>query len=221
MKDSMFEKAKKCVYDTMRKEVEELGRQWGNLSIAQGLKLIALTSCFWEAIEHSVIFLSEKKYYPCWDSLAFVVDAVSTRPLSRDERVFNNMVLMWLTAWTKRRPLKTVLEVHTDEHPFVNKYCIDEQRFDLGELLRGNIRFCSSADSFGLQIADICANIVYRALHDLNNYNGRLPILGRLMRNCPYGPARGGPGLIHIDKSKNRIPAEKYRLLKQVMDAAT
>jgi hypothetical protein len=218
IKARLFVDAKKCVYATMRSEVEELARQWGNLSVNDGLRLLALTSCFWEAIEHSVIFHSGKPYYSCWDSLDFVVDGVRTASLSRDERVFQIMVLMWLTAWTKRRPLTTIAEIHTPDHPFEKKYCLDNDRFDLGKLLRGNVSFRSSADSVGLQMADICSNIVYQAVHDLNNYNGRLPIFKLLMKNCPYGPARGGPGLIHIHESKGRIAAEKYRLLKQVMD---
>ena len=100
MKIGLFEDAKKCVYATMREQMEELGRQWGNLSVNDCLRLVALTSCFWEAIEHSVLFLSEKTYYPCWNTLDFVVDAVRTALLSRDEIVFQKMVLMWLTAWT-------------------------------------------------------------------------------------------------------------------------
>jgi hypothetical protein len=221
MKTSLFERAKNCVYDTMREEVEELGRQWGNLSTNEALRLVALTSCFWEAIQHSVVLLSEEKYYSCWDPLDFIVDAVTIRRQSRNEVVFERMVLMWLTAWSKRRPLATIAEVHTDGHPFVRMYCPNENRVDLGKILRGNIRFCNSSDSFGLQIADICSNIVYRAVHDLNNWNNRLPIFRLLMRNCPYGRAGGGPGLISLHESNGRIPAEKYRLLKQVMDAAT
>jgi len=217
MKTKLFESAKKCVYDTMRFQIKELGRQWGNLSINEGLRLIALTSCFWEAIEHSVIFHSGREYYECWDRLHFVVDAVKVQRLSRDEQVFRWMVLMWLTAWTKRRPLILIDEIHRDEHPFVRKYETQEG-FDLGKMLKGNIEHSISSTCWGLQMADVCANIVYQAVHDLNNYNGRVPIFRLLMRNCPYGPARGGPGLIHIHESKRRIAAEKYRLLKQVMD---
>jgi hypothetical protein len=219
MKARLFEHARKCVHATMRNEMEELARQWGNLSVNDGLRLLALTSCFWEAIEHSVVFLSEKPYHLCWDSLEFIVDGVRTASLSRDERVFQIMVLMWLTAWTKRRPLTTIVEIHTPDHPFVRNYCVNDGTFDLGRMLRGNIGFRNSADSLGLQMADICSNIVYQAVHDLHNYNGRLPFFKLLMRNCPYGPARGGPGLVHIHESKSRIAAEKYRLLKQVMDS--
>jgi len=215
MKADLFESAKKCVYDTMRSEIEELAKQWGNLSINEGLRLVALASCFWEAIEHSVIFHSGKEYYNCWDSLCFVVDAVKTAKLSREEKVFTCMVLMWLTAWSKFRPLKTISEIHTDEHPFVKKYCT-KTGFDLGKILKGNIRYYNSKDSWGLQIADICANIVYQAVHDLHNYNNRLPIFRMLMKNCRYGPKRGGPGLIHIGELTKK-PAPKYRLLCQVM----
>lgn len=220
MKARLSEEAKRCVHATMQGEMQELARQWGNLSVNEGLRLLALTSCFWEAIEHSVVFLSEKPYHPCWESLHFVVDAVRTARLSRDERVFQRMVLMWLTAWTKRRPLTTITEIHTPDHPFERNYCLDDGTFDLGKMLRGNMSFHRSADSSGLQMTDICSNIVYRAVHDLNNYNGRLLVFKLLMKNCPYGPARGGPGLIHIHESESRIEAEKYRLLKQVMDSS-
>jgi len=219
MKVRLFEEAKKCVHTTMHNQMEELARQWGNLSVNDGLRLASLTSCFWEAIEHSVIFLSEKAYHACWGSLHFVVDAVRTAQLSRDERVFRTMVLMWLTAWTKRRPLTTIAELHTPDHPFEKNYCVDDGTFDLGKMLRENIGFRRSDSSPGLQMADICSNIVYQAVHDLKNHNERLPIFKLLMKNCPYGPARGGPGLIHVHESEGRVAADKYRLLKQVMDS--
>jgi hypothetical protein len=215
MKGELFESAKKCVYDTMELQIEELAKQWGNLSINEGLRLVALTSCFWEAIEHSVIFHSAKEYYHCWDSLSFVVDAVKTASLSREKKVFKWMVLMWLTAWSKRRPLVLIEEIHTNEHPFVRRYDT-EGGFDLGKMLKGNIRYCSSKESWGLQIADICSNIVYQAVHDLNNYKNRLPIFRMLMTNCPYGPKRPGPGLVHVGDVL-RKSAPKYRLLSQVM----
>jgi hypothetical protein len=219
MKARLFAEAKKCIQATMQDQMVELARQWGNLSVNDALRLLSLTSCFWEAIEHSVVFLSDKPYHPCWNSLDFVVDAVRTAHLSRDERVFQIMVLMWLTAWTKRRPLTTIAEIHTPDHPFERNYCVDNRTFDLGKMLRGNMSFHNSADSLGLQMADICSNIVYQAVHDLNNYNGRLSMFKLLMRNCPYGPARGGPGLICIHESKGRVVAEEYKLLKQVMDS--
>ncbi len=216
MKDRLYEDAKICVYDTMREQTEELGRQWANLSEIQGLRLIALTSCFWEAIQHTVIFHSDTEYHSCWDSLSFVVDAVQTQPLSREEKVFQIMALMWLCAWSKHRPLITIDEIHTDDHPFIQKYGTDKG-FDLGKILYGNITFSSSKESWGLQIADICANIVYQAVHDLNNYRNRLPIFRQLMRNCPYGPKRGGPGLVAL--GTQRKPAPKYSLLYRVMNA--
>jgi hypothetical protein len=218
MKANLFESAKKCTHNTMRSQIEEMGRQWGNLSINEGLRLVALTSCFWEAIEHSVIFHSGKDYHECWNNLHFVIDAVKTAKLSREEKVFTWMVLMWLTAWTKHRPLILIEEIHTPDHPFVKKYNA-KKGFRLGKMLKGNIRYCNSKESWGLQIADICANIVYQAVHDLKNYNNRLPIFRMLMKNCPYGPERGGPGLICVGEltTNRKKPSPQYRLLYQVM----
>jgi len=216
MKAHLFEGAKKCIYDTMRSQIEELGRQWGNLSFNEGLRLVGLTSCFWEAIEHSVIFHSGKEYYGCWENLYFTIDAVRTAELSRDKKIFTWMVLMWLTAWSKYRPLVTISEIHTDEHPFVKNYCT-KTGFDIGKLLKRNISYHNSKNSWGLQIADICANIIYQAVHDLHNYKNKLPIFRMLMKNCPYGPGRGGPGLIYVGELAENKPAPKYMLLHQVM----
>ena len=105
MKKKLYESAKKCVYETLKDQIEMLGRQWSNLSDSQGFRLVALTRCFWEAIQHTVLFHCAKEYNRCWDSLEFVVDETQTQPLSREKLVFETMVLMWLTAWSKRRPL--------------------------------------------------------------------------------------------------------------------
>lgn len=217
MKDSLFESAKKCIHNTMKDEIEMLGRQWGNLNVNEGLRLVSLTYCFWEAVKHSVIFHSGENFYSCWDTLDFVVDEVRTKRLSRDEVVFDKMVLMWLTAWSKRDPLITIQEIHTEDHPFEKNYGMGDKGVDLGRIFRGNISFKNSISSVGLQMVDICTSIIYQAVHDLNNYNGRLSIFRLLMMNCPYGPARGGPGFICLDESKPIKPAEKYRLLYQAM----
>jgi hypothetical protein len=216
MKANLFESAKKCIYDTMRLQIEELGRRWGNLSINEGLRLVGLASCFWEAIEDSIVFHSDEKYYDCWNSLCFTVDAVKTADLSRDKIVFELMVLMWLTAWSKKRPLTYIEGVHTANHPFVKRYDTKEG-VDLKKILKDNIRYYNSRESWGLQIADICANILYQAVHDLHNYNDRLPIFRMLMKNCQYRKNRVGPGLIYVGELDMKKPAPKYRLLFQVM----
>jgi hypothetical protein len=217
MKAVLFENAKKCVYNTMRCEIEELGRQWGNLSINEGLKLVALASCFLRAIEFSVICHSDEAYHYCWENICFTIDAVRTAELTRDKKIFTWMVLMWLTAWSQRHPLTLIKEIHTADHPFVKTYDTKDG-FDLGKMLKGNIKYEDSKTSYGLQIADICANIIYQAFHDLKNYNNKLSIFKMLMKNCPYKPKLGVMGLICVGEPAKKIPMpNKYRLLCQVM----
>lgn len=218
MKAKLFQDAARHAGDPMRPEIEELGRRWSNLSANQGLRLMALASSFHEAVHHSVVFLAEREYDACWNSATFCVDAVQKQPLARETQVFQLMVLMWLTAWSRWQPFETIAEVHTKDHPFEQNFCSGEG-IDLGKLLIGNIQFASSSGCWGLQVADICSNTVFQAVHDLNNWDNRLTFFRLLMRNCPYGAARG-PGLMTIGPPPaGWVPLPKYRLLCQVMEA--
>ncbi len=217
MKAILYEKAELCVHDTMREQMKELGRQWGNLSKNQALRLVALTRCFHQAITHSIVYHCQPSLHRCWEALQFTVDATHKSPLSREARVFEIMVLMWLCAWSKEDPMVTIEEIHTSDHPFVRHYCTTPGGgIDLGKMLKGNIMSRNSAEIWGLQVADICANIIYQAVHDLNDYRGRLPVFGRLMKNCPYGPRLGSPDLITVT-GRARGPAPKFSLLCRVM----
>jgi len=217
LKGSLIEHAKKCLHKTMQNEVVELARRWGNMSDSESIKLCTLTHCFLEALRHSIIFHSAETFYPCWDNLNFIVDRTRTKPKSRDELIFKDMCLMWLAAWSKNKPFFEIQEIHTEEHPFEKKYRMSEKGIDLGKIFRGNITFNNSSKSYGLQIADICANILYKAFHDLNNYKDQLPIYRLLMKNCPYSKKISGIGLIRIDNKGGRQLAKKYLLLHQVM----
>ncbi len=217
MKGQFIEHAQKCIHKTMQDQVTELAKRWGNMSDNEGMKLCTLTYCFLEALRHSIIFHCAETFYPCWDSLSFTVDQTRTKSETRDELVFKDMSLKWLTGWSKHNPFITREGIHTEEHPFVKKYKMSEKGFDLGKIFRGNITFGDSNGSCGLQIADICANILYQSFHDLNNYKNRLPIYRLLMKNCRYSKVISGIGLIVISKEHGRQLAEKYLLLQQVM----
>lgn len=216
MKEAVLEKARSCVYQTMRDEMGELARQWGNLSESQCLRLLALGKCFQEAIQHSIIFHSSREFNSCWSKMDFIVDAAQKSPASREAKVFGNMVLMWLAKWSSDDPIVTIDEIHTEDHPFVQGFCVGDG-VDLGKMIREHVTFEDSAASCGLQIADICSNIVYDAVHDLDGCRNRLPIFQRLMKNCPYGPDRGGPCLITVTGPVRR-DVEKYSRLYREMN---
>jgi len=129
--------------------------------------------------------------------------------------VFSLMVLSWLTAWSFRHPIILVTELHTPEHPFVQNFDT-EAGVAFGRLVRDRIHWLSSKESWGLQVADIAANVVGRAIEELNDTNGTVTLYGSLMRSSYYGPLRG-PGLVSPLAEPDNATAMKYRLLVDEM----
>lgn len=158
--------AGQCRHQTMRDEVALLGRQTGNLSIPQTLRLVATARCIMRALEYAVIRFAADGYRPCWNAINFDLDAVQTRPGSREQAVFENLLPAWITAWSIKEPITLIEEVHTQEHPFVKQYETGDG-IDLGAILRGNLHWRTSTGNPGIQIADMAATVVSRAVHGI------------------------------------------------------
>lgn len=167
-----------CKHQSMREELELLARQFRNLSTEQALRLATWARCILRCIQHSVISHCGEEYHASWSRPHFEIDLVQIRKGSREERVFETMLLAWLAGWSVNTPLITLEEIHTSEHPFIQLYGLHEG-IDVAKLVRGNVRFVSSRDSLGVQIADMGATIVSEAVRgltiaeDLENY-GRM-----------------------------------------------
>jgi hypothetical protein len=167
--------ATQCKYETMRREVDLLGRQVGNLSPVAAFRLAAWAQCIKRCIADSIIAHSGREFHDCWTDVTFEIDAVQPKAASREQQVFTNMLPAWVTAWCQRDPFTLIEEIHTEDHPFVRRWDT-ERGIDLGKMFRGNVRFSSSHISLGLQIADMASSVVRRAVaglvsaYDLSTY---------------------------------------------------
>jgi hypothetical protein len=210
LSETIQHRADLCIYPEMREQVALLGRQFGNFSNPQALRILSLAWCVREALHSAIIFFSGPQHNPHWSQLEFVVDAVQTRVGAREELVFSAMVMMWLAGWSRTKPFELVQEIHTLDHPIGRLYTTADG-FDLGKMLRGNVHWRNSQESWGLQIADISASIAYGAVNDLQNVNGYIPRFNKMMKASPYSRKRG-PGLIVLDGVRDDFKS-KYRIL--------
>ncbi len=207
----------KCVYQTMRDEVTLLSDQVHNLSPTLLLKLLLYAECIQECIHHAVVYCAEPPYRECWSRVDIVIDQVHKSPDSREKQVFDFMLLSWLTAWSKRRPLMLIDEIHTADHPFVKNFDTGTG-IDMRKLIGNGMRWADSGMEPGIQVADIAANIVFGAVHDLKNHDNRLPDFLSLLRRCPL-ETRDGPGLVTLVPNGRQPQTDKYRGLILALEA--
>jgi len=155
--------AASCKHQSMQQEVELLARQVANLSPEAAFRLGSWAQCVKRSIDDSIIWHSLPEFNSCWTNMSFEMDPVQPSSGSREEQVFTIMLPGWVTAWSQKRPFTLIKEIHTDTHPFVRRW--DTQAgIDLGRMLRNNVRFCKSSHSLGVQIADMAASVVRRAV---------------------------------------------------------
>lgn len=193
-----------------------LAQQARNLSFPQLLRIHGYANCVQEALHHAIVFLSHGEFAASWHTVGIDIDRVQARPGSREERVFSRMMFSWLQAWSKERPQPTIREIHTADHPFVRNY-VKDRRIDMTALLWDKISWVDSKESWGIQIADIAASIVYKAVQDLDDAQGAATRFGSLMRSSNYGSGRG-PGLYSpTDPSSNEWIRGKYLVLQEMM----
>jgi len=168
-------RAGKCKHQKMREQVELLTRQFRKLSIVQCLRLATWARCIMRSVHDSLIVHSGQRFHGSWHDLKFEIDPVQRGAESREEQVFNTMVLAWICAWSEAYPFTTLEDIHGAKHPFVQNFDTPEG-IDFGKMIRGNLHYPPSHKSKGIQIADIAASIISDATHgvanavDLENY---------------------------------------------------
>lgn len=193
-----------------------MARQYRNLSINQALRIYSLANCIRVALEHAILFLGSRGHEKAWEDVRFEIDRVQVRPNSREEKVFSRMVLAWLAGWGRLRPFTTIRGIHTPDHLFVRKYRLPVGGIDAGKLVGNRVFWVNSSESWGVQMADIGATIVYQAAHATNDGDGLISLYASLMRKSPYGPRRG-PGLFTPLSEVPEITGAKYMLLSEAM----
>jgi hypothetical protein len=218
MHQRLTEVANGMIYPKARGEMKLLSNQFRNLSIDQSLRIYALANCFREALKHAILFLSHKENEKSWEHLRFEIDRVQVKVNNREEQVFSIMILAWSSGWSQRQPFETIKEIHTKEHLFIRKY-VTKEGIDAGKLLRGNIYWVNSKDSWGIRMADIAASIVSRAVQDLDNTRQSITLFTKLMKDSSfYGPVRVS-GIFTPLNSLNDEILKKYKPLYDALRA--
>ena len=171
--------AEAMLYPEGRESMLLMARQYRNLSINQALRIYSLANCIRVALEHAILFLGSRGHEKAWEDVRFEIDRVQVRPNSREEKVFSGMILGWLAGWSHSRPFTTIRGIHTPDHPFVRKYTTSSGGIDAGKLVGDRVNWVNSSESWGVQMADIGATIVYQAAHATDDRNGLISRMDR------------------------------------------
>jgi len=181
LKAVLEEQAAGCVHETMRQQVEMLARRCGNLSPEQLSRLLVYKIAMERALSGICLFYHCSKYHSSYHPIKIVFDR--TGPANnREELVFKEMIFFWVTNNT----FQSIRQIHTDEHPFVKLYGtrLNGQRaFDVAKMIRGNLEFMDSKSTWQLQLTDMLASAWLRAVRDMRNEVGHLPLFRLLHRN--------------------------------------
>jgi hypothetical protein len=178
----MRELAEQCIHDTMRGQARLLANQFKNLSDNQSLRLGSVAYCIKRAFEQTIILLSGKEYFDCWDQMRFEIDPVQVRRGSREELVFKWTMLGWLQGWSQKKPTMIITEIHTEDHPLTKNYSPTNDKFDLTKIYRDNLHYLDWLKSKGLQIADMAASVMHHAVCGIMTFDN-LMNYGLLLKN--------------------------------------
>jgi hypothetical protein len=152
-----------CKHDTMRQQVGELAAEVAKLSTQQVLRLSGWAKGIKRAINDSILLHCGPEHHPTWSAVRFEIDRVEDIPGGREETVFRRLLPAWVTAWSQAEPLTTIQDIHTADHPFIKNWDGPEG-IDVGKMFRNNVHYVSSTNSKGIQIADMMAAVVRRAV---------------------------------------------------------
>lgn len=179
--------AEQCIHESMREQVDLLAKQFQNLSDNQSLRLCSVAYCIKRAFEQTIIVLSGREYFECWNEMRFEIDPAHVRPTNREQLVFKWTLLGWLQGWSQESPTTIIEEIHTADHPIVKHYSTADGKFDLKKLHLDNLHYPRSSESKGIQIADMAASIIRHAVHGIVTFDN-LMNYGLLLKNNLWAP---------------------------------
>jgi hypothetical protein len=151
-----------CKHATQQDEIGQLAADIGRMSDPQVLRLATWAKCISRCINDSVIFHSVDVYHPSWSSLRFEIDPVQQRG-GTEKDAFEFLLPAWVTAWSHDEPLTTIEGIHTAEHPFVKNWTCPAG-IDVGKIFKRNVHYIPSDKSLGIQLADVTATLVRKAV---------------------------------------------------------
>lgn len=151
-----------CRHATLRAGIGQLAAGVGKLSDQQVLRLAAWAKCIRRCINDSIIFHSGDVHHKSWSTLRFEIDPVQQSGGTENES-FQFLLPAWVTAWSRDKPLTLIKGIHTTEHPFVKNWdCSDG--VDIGKMLKDNVHYVPSDKSIGIQLADVTATLIRKAV---------------------------------------------------------
>lgn len=151
-----------CKHVTLQVEIGQLAADIGSMSDQQVLRLATWAKCISRCINDSIIFHSADTYHSSWSSLRFEIDPVQQNGGTEKES-FEFLLPAWVTAWSQDEPMTTIDGIHTPEHPFVKNWeC--PGGIDAGKIFQSNVYYISSDRSMGIQLADVTATLVRKAV---------------------------------------------------------
>ncbi len=206
-------------HQRLRDELDLLSRRVVNLSYAQFLRLYSIAHCIRDSLQNTIIFVPCNGDDDPWQAVRVEIDRVQVRKDAREELIMANMLLGWLTGWSRSDPFVLVDEIHTTSHPFVGRYDTPNG-IDLGKIFRGNVHWVDSRESWGVQIADIAATIVYQAVKDLDDRHGAVTTCAGLMQMSRY---RSGHSLGLFTPTGKKMPLavqQKYLTLVGMLEGS-
>lgn len=168
----------KCTHEKLRVQITQLASNVGHMSNQQMLRLAAWAKCISRSISDSVIFHSGDNYHNSWSSLRFEIDPVQQKG-GTEKSSFEFLLPAWIRAWSFDDPMATIEGVHTADHPFVKNWeCVEG--IDIGKMFKNNVHYVPSEHSLGIQLADVTASLIRRAViglataPNLHNYGALL-----------------------------------------------
>ena len=207
IRDKILELCVNVEHESTRNELELLGKQIGNISEEDFLKISCYAYAFFISFQHAVMVLSINGNEKSWDDIILEIDRINPKKDSREKLIFNKMVSMWGESWSKKSPIKLLKDIHTDDHPIVRNFNLKDGLDS--RKITALTDWSDSKQSWGLQVADIASNIVYCAVNDLeNHYNSFTPFC-KLMTLSTYG-YDDGPGLF----TPFEMRKEEYDLIR-------
>jgi hypothetical protein len=103
------------------------------------------------------------RHHSAWNTVHFEIDPVEQNSGGREETAFRMLLPAWIVAWSQSEPLTMIQGTHTEQHPLIEHWGTPDG-VDVGRMFRNSVHYVSSATSKGIQLADMTASLVRRAV---------------------------------------------------------
>jgi len=201
--------ASKLVYESAREQMHAVARAVGNMHHQQLLRLVTWYGCIRSALQYSLSWMADREFAASWWTMRMCIDPVQDPP-GTEALAFATLLPGWAATNNEHHPILLQPEIHTETHPFIRTFTVRGE-FVYSKMF-GDVTYPDSRSCWGIQLADICAQIVFRASKDLHNQQA-LVLFGALMQLSGHSVIDGA-GLVTPVPEHTRPPmSERYEIL--------